>query len=133
MNKNELRIGNTVYTVYANISGSVIESPVEYTIQSGADIDNAHWYFPIPLTPEILERLGFKVGKGKARKPYYVKAVNTKRYPYPNAGRIYLLERRGKYRYNNGATYGFTPEIEYVHTLMNLFYTLTGTELTLKP
>lgn len=59
MSPKELRIGNIVGHTFAGN-----QQPEEWTryksIEDGKDIDNAFWYFPIPLTEEWLEKLGFK-------------------------------------------------------------------------
>jgi len=81
-----------------------------------ADIDFPK---PIPLTEELLVRLGFNKSKGKNLKEFILGDFII--YTYPETG-IELY-------------YGVWShiKIQYVHQLQNLYFTLTGTELTLKP
>jgi len=74
---------------------------------------------PIPLTEEWLERLGF-VYKDKGFEGWYspmVKGLSV---------RVYVSEKAFKY------SHSVTP-ILFVHQVQNLYHTLTGEELTLKP
>ncbi len=51
----ELRKGNIVG---ATIAGEIHGKLAEHIIQDGKDIDNANWYFPLPLTEEWLVKFG---------------------------------------------------------------------------
>lgn len=104
----ELRIGNLIY------SESVVVAADGRTI-----FDLAYWekpqYQPIPITPEWLERFGFL--------------------PYPfNGGWRHEsswldIDNMGDYfQYPHGCA-----EIRSIHQLQNLYYALTGQELTIKP
>lgn len=70
---------------------------------------------PIPLTPEILESAGFEYSIG----------TETKTVFYAN-GAIMLVENNGGYNYMFSKT-----ALKYVHQLQNLYFALTGSELTI--
>ena len=79
---------------------------------------------PIPLTPEILEKCGFK-------------KLNNAWVPIDYSATDYLKwsftiwdNKDGTYRYNSAE---FIPELKYLHQLQNLYYALTGEELIYKP
>ena len=72
---------------------------------------------PIPLTPEVLENIGFFVDNNKAH------------IVYNEFGNIYQLNRVGE---SFQSTY-LATEIPYLHTLQNHYYFSTNTELTYKP
>jgi hypothetical protein len=125
MNANELRIGNLVMMgtrtivqinqlrgseVFTNTKVALIESAIN-------DIK------PIPLTPEILEKCGFEAPD----------------YRFPNHSFYSLqnwLEVSGEVRqsiwllYANDDEYRTGTEFQYLHQLQNLYFALTGTELT---
>ena len=74
---------------------------------------------PIPITPEWLERFGFKKHLAFEKR---IDEKNSIAYSVPNTlTSIYTM----------GALVQFC-HIKYVHQLQNLFYALTGGELTLK-
>jgi len=79
---------------------------------------------PIPLTPEILVKCGFK-------------KLNNAWVPIDYSATDYLKwsftiwdNKDGTYRYNSAE---FIPELKYLHQLQNLYYALTGEELIYKP
>lgn len=122
MDAKELRIGNLFYKngIVVTIDGTSI-----VTIERHFDTSNTS-YSPIPLTSEWLERFGFeKVGHelgGWWGHP-----------SYPTYG--VTLSGRFSFSFINQTDDDFIDEnisCKYVHTLQNLFYSLTGTELTIK-
>lgn len=119
----ELRVGNLIEV---NISFESedwrvfnVTAPVISTIMDCHDS-----YRPIPLTAEWLERLGFEgnINDGYALNGVELDYLTTEdnfqfEYGIPNAKR--------------GVAW-ILVDIKYVHQLQNLFYCLTGEELTVK-
>ncbi len=58
MEANELRIGNLVYA--NNVNEKIF---VEHIISNPKDIDNALWYFGIPLTEEWLLKFRYRLSQ----------------------------------------------------------------------
>lgn len=111
MKANELRIGNWVansepqFTPFIQIKEL---SPIGHGMYS--------WIKPIPLTEEWLLRFGFEyLGMDKVKMCDSYK-LNKFKLSLSNYGNVY---------------YGKTP-IQYVHSIQNLYFALTGEELTLK-
>lgn len=114
MTPNELRIGNTLlnngkpFNVDNHDIGYIDRNP-----------DNKLWS-PIPLTEEWLIKFGFEK----------VKNVNENTYPDFRKRSVELLKNvNGFYVLHRNE--GFT-DIHYVHQLQNLYFALTGEELTIK-
>lgn len=78
--------------------------------------------FGIPLTEEWLLKLGAKYINYKENQDYY--QIPTKLLPLNITPRL-------KNKVDFG--FGFLRYCEYVHQLQNLYFTLTGEELTIKP
>ena len=116
----ELRIGNLVYSP----SGNVINVTATWIKeQAQCDVSNCEYLQPIPLNEEWLLKFGFE--------------------------RTYLSEFRSKFTHkdNRCSAYNFSSEhksmqgftwhgryvknIEYVHQLQNIYFSLIGEELTL--
>lgn len=80
--------------------------------------------FPIPLTPEILERCGFEKGFGEY-------ALIQDSYPlrFREEGEKYILSFH--YFGSNGESNEeeIICEFKYLHQLQNLYFALTGQEL----
>lgn len=108
INANELRIGNY------GLSGG---QELMITAQGIVYLQNGEMEFnPIPLTKEWLLKFGF-----------------DKKF---NKGKITVIPN-GRLNYENGRTYFNSWTImekqpEYVHQLQNLYFALTGEELTVK-
>jgi hypothetical protein len=113
---NELREGNLV-----------LEHGILHKI-SWKDADQWHLdsFEPIPLTPELLEKCGFRDGyKGRSNSDDWYYYINIRRYYFS----LY------KYSHNKGrvicqfsAARILNPP-QYLHQLQNLYFALTGTEL----
>lgn len=108
----ELRIGN-----YLNIDG--LAAPIGPGWFCSADRGHTlPKHEAIPLTPEWLERLGFKKNETKDCAPCYVlDDYNI----YFDKGEILM-----------DGDYIPTARIEYVHQFQNLYFLLTGKELEIK-
>ena len=119
MKTKELRLGNLVTTDY--MTGSAFEVTAIHTgriyfqsIAENFQSDTIPIYIkPIPLTEEWLLKFGF-----------FKKA------------RCYFLYKDLKITVCDGKFYFFTfhfnVELKYVHQLQNLYFALTGEELTIK-
>lgn len=135
INANELRIGNWVklfnddfYKIHV-ISKTVIQ--VEGGIIGGEVFKLEHTK-PIPLTPEILEKCGFRM--------YCEKSIKTEWDNNPRFSYQYLCK-------NDRFIVTHTPSddadrtfraandliVKYLHQLQNLYFALTGEELTYTP
>lgn len=132
MEANELRIGNLVGHNNPNLA------PKYLTVLSIAKDGINFWpntdepavkiYLttiePIPFTPEILEKAGFK-----KQSKYNTPGVND-RYVYePNSIALPLDHEGGNLYYWNDAPLRIEPSVRHVHELQNLIFALTGTEL----
>lgn len=128
---NELRIGNIV-TI--NIPGREPHYNQWEVIDFGLPPQIVQ---PIPLTPAWLERMGFageyypkrsNLGNWQIRRgPWWFMTIAHYRGDKP-----YWGEGGGKrWKIETGAN-GYLTHIEYVHQLQNLFFALTGEELTVK-
>lgn len=132
MNAQELRVGNWVKR----------DSQPDGFVVDGASIlrceRHEEWYEPIPLTPEWLEKFGFEVNEGDGgtfknwRQTYSLKIMDecyieiSKR---NNNFGISQCEKDNNIRRNLIA---FNRQLLYIHRLQNLYFALTGTELTIK-
>jgi hypothetical protein len=107
MEENELRIGNWVLS----------PTQGEIQIENGWQIDEGEEVNPIPLTEEWLERFGFDEIEMSIPVAYKTKS-----------GFRIKEDQRGywmQYKYG-------TVIIKHVHQLQNLYFALTGEELTIK-
>jgi hypothetical protein len=116
----ELRIGN--YLNYLMVDGKYHPQK----INSGSDIDGLNDFqpIPIPLTPEILEKCGFEYDsiEWPSAKVWVLKSV-----PLQDK---YICALQQK----TGPSFWYRPanlKVQYIHQLQNLFYSLTGEELSI--
>ena len=124
---NELRIGNyiTEVTASAGFYASVISIGVDtctYSIGYWASFDKLA---PIPLTEKWLLDFGFE----KENNPFY-KYWNIGINPISKDPLLSVTYNiKGNYYFFDNAHH----QIKHVHQLQNLYFALTGEELTLKP
>jgi hypothetical protein len=113
MEATELRIGNNVlrHGVVVNVGARSI-----FDIWDNSGI-NILGYKPIPLTEEWLIKLGFEKTEGWDDMIFWRIHVN---------GQTFDLEENLQ-----GYEYDMWIIVRHVHQLQNLFYSLTGTELSL--
>lgn len=118
MKANELRIGNWVKWNYEESSDGNAY-PVEYGYELDDIKNNPNIVKPIPLTEEWLERFGFdKVADNcwlSEKTSFYI----DNREGHIRKGFVYYLREDSN---------DFIP-IDYVHSLQNLYFALTGEEL----
>lgn len=118
MTANELRIGNYVKRE-AQPFGFKIDA------YSFPNIENPkHDYQPIALTEEWLIKFGFKEGIYERFKIHLFKHDKTAYVKF-----LFLDPTSGENEYK---TLCMWNKIKYVHQLQNLYFALTGEELTLK-
>jgi hypothetical protein len=122
MKANEFRIFNLVYLCKNGIEK-------EYSIDSGFDLykldeSDCNDIKPIPLTDEWLLKFGFIF---ESEDEGYLDLSNENRI-FIN---LYNQENR-TYLENDLGDIIDLPKIEYVHTLQNLYFALTGEELILQ-
>lgn len=123
----ELRIGNLLEYEYQTVTVDVI-SDSGFAV-SGDELypveENIEDVKPIPITPEWLERMGFKhtVAKGYGGQDMWA-----------GMGFITngLVNFRGTPKHLHLEGY-FNTQVKYVHQLQNLYFALTGKELEIKP
>ncbi|MBC8395652.1 MAG: hypothetical protein H8E16_00970 [Flavobacteriales bacterium] len=117
MKTEDLRIGNLLYWIISPEVKKLHPVLQINTVYINDEIPNN--YEPIPLDTEWLIKLGFKQENDGLfyRKPYNQKPIYS----------------RGEYFGFNSLGAGSVNcnEFKYVHQLQNLYYVLTGEELTL--
>lgn len=123
INPKELRIGNYVHKIDAAIYDSKIEYSNRLHVISHNDIyhiveDGDPTNHPIPLTPEWMEQCGFNIRPGNR---FYIFHNERVLFEYWLHDGSVVIE---------GAFFG--GKIQHLHQLQNLYFALTGEELTIK-
>lgn len=137
MKANELRIGNWIEGIKMENPIRIINDSIAYNYYNERfeiDAIDIKYYKPIPLTEEWLLRFGFKKNEPEISDGYFnwwnkEKSVSVDvEYVLTDNG-VELL-----YYYVLQDINGCRPykHIIYVHQLQNLYFALTGEELTLK-
>ena len=122
MKANELRIGNWVEEAHSGEFGQV-----DMVVLSIIERMSNHSYKPIPLTEEWLQRFGFKK-----------KNFDSNYWFEKRAGDFDLITNDiGDSAFSKKFDHVFIietirPRIKHVHSLQNLYFALTGEELTIK-
>lgn len=126
MKVSELRIGNLVKHASSGKTCIVDEihnagAMTSYLSEKGSVTAGIQFFEPIPITAEWLERLGFN----------FSPPINSW---VKDSHRIYTSDTNGIYVFNMFSIHDADSYIEFqcVHQLQNLFFALTGEELTLK-
>lgn len=113
MKSNELRIGNFVLQDNELIAGIVSNTLHKFSI-------GQIYLQPIPLTEEWLLKLGFERQENNWKTlNLHFATISWERL----AGTALSFEKESIY----------LPHIKFIHQLQNLYFTLTGEELTIKP
>jgi hypothetical protein len=131
INPKELQIGNRVWESNSFTPGT--DDFDEIVIASINDLDkvirddqgNGYSYdslYPIPLTPDWLERCGFVNGDKHRRSEYDGPNNITIGEVSADSNSFELL----------GSEWSIGNPFKYVHQLQNLYHSLTGEELTIK-
>jgi hypothetical protein len=126
MKANELRLGNLLQTGVLDIV--TVISIMGESIQvednnSHTTVRNIGSLSPIPLTAEWMERFGFKYEGGTG----YLAPTNTEHW-YTTLRNGFMPNAIARGSVEKDGYVG----CHFVHQLQNLFYALTGEELTLK-
>ena len=125
MKANELRIGNWIEGIKIENPIRIINDSIAYNYYNerfeidGIDIK---YYKPIPLTKEWLKRFGFE----KINNSLTSRLYSNKVFEIMTDGVTFHF-----WIYDN-CDGGFKLDIKHVHELQNLYFALTGEELTLK-
>ena len=148
--ENELRIGNWVKGpmdefMQVNILGSFTYP--DYTHATGVGVFGQNGFEPIPLTPEILEKCGFELYDSDVDEDYpefiyqgyrkwknkhlYYSAGNTPEGNWQFAISRQLSEPVRQIDIDNDCF--VLRELNYLHQLQNLYFSLTGEELNYTP
>lgn len=127
MEANELRLGNKVYLLGYDsneggkfLDGSKEEMEVDILVLKDI-IEDSEFYKPIPLTADWLLKFGFShlgIGFVSVDDLFFAYAGNDGKYE------IFLNKEVEEDVY--------LAHIQYVHQLQNLYFVLTGKELTIK-
>jgi len=125
---NELRIGNIIYLDgYEEITEITTEGvKTNFTDSHFVDFDSI---YPIPLTPEILEKCGF-IKSDNSQDLYWYLNQDGFEISIQECGDGYALFNYDGYS-GQHSTIG-TPFL-YLHNLQNLFFALNSKELTYTP
>lgn len=115
MKASELRIGNLVY-----------ENNIFVIIHDGFGIDHAKQFTPIPLTEEWFRKLGFDKEEN-----HFQRGRIFFQFSLPN----FQLKLNALIEEWGDARIAFADpniSIQHVHQLQNLYFALTGAELTIQ-
>lgn len=107
----ELRIGNIVQS---------LEDYDEFIIDEGWQIDNSRIYKPIPLSEEWLVKMGFERMLGLDI--WFIGDVCGRHLQIVNDEQMFIARLTGR----------TLREVTSVHDIQNLYFALTGEELTIK-
>jgi len=132
MKASELRIGNLL--IFSNMIQPDRIIAVDRRFFSSASIEEGSgdfeitpYYQPIELTPEILEKAGFKKVSHEEFSDSFVLNVSTEGIiKWEDDGSILINDRL-----DDSIGYATNCVCKYVHQLQNLIHALTGQELTI--
>jgi len=129
----ELRIGNIV-----EFAEPLFDTGFKQVTSIGHHINQIHpsYIKPIPLTEEWLFKAGFEkfgfnelIFKNITDDAFYIGIDKT---GDTNDGVIFVLSDQTE-KDGEIVTKNYLPHIKYVHQLQNLYFCLTGEELTINP
>jgi hypothetical protein len=132
INRNELRIGNLVeekvlgYCKVDTILRKTAQVSKDESQSYSIDIENL---LPIPLTPELLIKCGFKHQDGSY---FIIEKYDEEFEGIRNAYDFSINFYNGEYQLMNGCgdtEYVIGRTFNYLHELQNLFHALTNEEL----
>ena len=116
----ELRIGNWVLKGFPVLEPERLNASGIAFICSCEMADQSHYIEPIPITQEWLTKFGFTAKGFKIIQPNY----RLLEWSYGKEFYISDMDTNTLYEVEN---------VQFVHQLQNLFYALTGRELTIEP
>jgi hypothetical protein len=125
MKASELRIGNYILFSEDNTIfevGSIEEKG--YTVQNEEETTwiEAYQFEPITLTKKWLLKFGFEINRQTKENNNIWRCNCTQ-------GNFDIEQIIGFFLWDNNS---YSPKIEYIHQLQNLYFALTGEELTIK-
>jgi len=140
MKTNELRINNIVLSRGAqSVIKSIDENHVGYSKRETVTEKKVPLKLiqPIPLTEEWLVNLGFVSDNHKHHETFFIDISTDERPEIKTSIDIHVMNNYGvAYITDNEMDIDintcFMRKIKYVHQLQNLYFALTGKELTLK-
>jgi len=122
MKANELRIANWVQ---GNTEFQIEGSDIALAQIREKTVKTIHWQ-PIQLTEEWLVRFGFEPHSGI----HFHSFKNGGYIAIGNDGSCGLYNNLSSY--NRGTSFNQLKDVDFVHQLQNLYFALTGEELTIK-
>jgi len=135
---NELRLGNFISTIDNKIICTSVKGFFGFPVNTGIvnhnnDINDFEYLKPIPLTEEWLIKFGFSLMTDTT--PYNYRIHKNKSFCYIRYGEFGTFEYGFEKLFKgfNGLFIAnkFVRVIKYVHDLQNLYFALTGEELTI--
>lgn len=131
MKASELRIGNLIQ---ARGGAGIVRAIFGIDVLLTDQITDEEWQpevencTGIPLTEEWLIKFGFERSDSINKSPsFFFKYVGgSELHINPENGVVWIERRENVFKFNNPVL------IEYVHQLQNLYFALTGEELTVK-
>lgn len=121
MESNELRIGCSFKLENSVLGGGIATIKNRYDLDVAFDLLESNLIKPIPLTEEWLLKFGFE--KLCSTEKGFKQNVYSMRNP---SLQIYELSK------GYGVSFWIGNELKHVHQLQNLYFALTGEELTFK-
>jgi hypothetical protein len=129
----ELRIENWIYGVYAPFGKEESREYIQVGIEEmklavGVLSVMAVYHEPIPLTPEILEKVGFVIDNNgsywKSLGTHYLEFIITNGWYYPVYAQLAEVSSEAECKVG-------LNRIQFVHQLQNLYFVLVGEELNI--
>jgi len=149
MKTRELRIGNLVRCIKGDKEIEPIFSIYNQNNIFAINTWTLDWYEPIPLTEEWLLKFGFEINSvtfmGKSENRYEIRLssheldihIDKKTHIYEQTDIVIKLNPNETWLNYNVFIYHanikLKKPLQYVHQLQNLYFALTGEELTYKP
>lgn len=139
---NELRRGNYLFKNGEHVIVDGYERDTSnndlITIDGSCEAYNIADFEPVPLTPDILEKCGFQVNDMEynpySRHMYMNVVEGTYLHINSSNGSCSIGHYESCVHVDNGTvtTTFYIQDVSYLHQLQNLYYSLTGHELTIQ-
>ena len=123
---NEVRLGNRLILSDGSNEFPITVEPHDFQQM----LDGDRLYKPIPLTPEILEKCGFEItGIQNDTYTLFLSEYDSTKFSRQRID-FYVDNTHGKVELcRSGVCFKMVP-CQYLHQLQNLYFALTGQELT---